>query len=82
MVLKIVLPLLFGLTIKRRVQLAKSELKKQLVSYKSYINDIPNVIDPCKMCKFIDENKLSHVDNTDICKKCCWYYDSKFEVGD
>ena len=31
--------------------MAKLELKEQLQSYESYINDIPNVIDPCKQCK-------------------------------
>ncbi len=29
----------------------KTELKDQLESYEGYINDIPLVIDPCKMCK-------------------------------
>ena len=31
--------------------MAKKELKEQLKSYEGYINDIPLVIDPCKMCK-------------------------------
>ena len=29
----------------------------------------------------IDKNKETHVDNIDVCKECCWYYPSKFEVG-
>ena len=53
-----------------------------LASYESYINDIPLVIDPCRMCKYIDANKESHVKNIDVCKMCCWFYDSKFEVGE
>lgn len=35
----------------------KRELKDQLKSYESYINDIPLVIDHCRMCKYIDDNK-------------------------
>ena len=58
----------------------KNELKEQLESYEGYINDIPLVIDPCKMCKLIDKNKETHVDNCFVCQSCCWYYDSKFEV--
>ena len=60
--------------------MAKKEIKEQLKSYEGYINDIPLVIDPCRMCKYIDANKQSHIKNTEICKLCCWYYDSKFEV--
>lgn len=60
--------------------MAKKELNEQLKSYEGYINDIPLVIDPCRDCEFIDDNKQSHFDNTDMCKQCCWYYDSKFEI--
>ena len=61
-----------------------------LKSYESYINDIPNVIDPCKQCKVY----IEHNDQWDIgdrlvdgvwkkgaCDDCCWCYSSKFEVG-
>ena len=61
--------------------MAKKELKEQLKSYEGYINDIPFVVDPCKQCKFIDKNKESHFTNTELCKTCCWYYDSTFEVS-
>ena len=37
--------------------MAKKELKEQLKSYEGYINDIPLVIDPCKMCKVYKENR-------------------------
>ena len=60
--------------------MAKKEIKDQLESYEGYINDIPLVIDPCRMCKYIDADKQSHIKNTEICRLCCWYYDSKFEV--
>ena len=70
--------------------MAKKELKEQLKSYEGYINDIPLVIDPCKMCKVFkkkdcwdtghyDRKKDVYIEG--ICKMCCWYYDSKFEVG-
>ena len=68
--------------------MAKKELKEQLKSYEGYINDIPLVIDPCKMCKIYKTKggyDTGHFDNNGdwvegACKMCCWYYDSKFEV--
>lgn len=65
------------------------ELKDQLKSFESYINDIPLVIDPCRMCKVYKEHNGydagdSLVNNEwqkGICDNCCWFYDSKFEVG-
>lgn len=76
--------------------MAKNKIKEQLKSYEGYINDIPLVIDPCKQCnvyKKKDIHKLkegydtghfdSHGDWVEgVCKECCWYYDSKFEVGE
>ena len=68
----------------------KTELKDQLESYEGYINDIPLVIDPCKMCKVYKAKggyDTGHFDSdgqwddSNSCKMCCWYYDSKFEVG-
>lgn len=69
--------------------MAKKELKEQLKSYEGYINDIPLVIDPCKQCKVYLENRGYETSHTDYCgvyirgrcEECCWYYDSKFEVG-
>ena len=67
--------------------MAKKELDEQLKSYEGYINDIPLVIDPCKMCKiykkhngwFMGEFKKGEwVEGA--CKECCWFYDSKFKV--
>ena len=54
-------------------------LKEQLEVLETYINDVPLIIDPCRSCKWIDDNRESHFDNTDMCKQCCWYYDSKFK---
>lgn len=60
--------------------MAKKELKEQLDVFETYINGVPLVIDPCKMCAFIDDDKESHIDNVDMCKQCCWYYDSQFRL--
>ena len=70
------------------MKMAKKELKEQLKSYEGYINDIPLVIDPCKMCKiykkhngwFMSEFKDGEWEEG-TCKQCCWFYDSKFETG-
>ena len=59
----------------------KERLKEQLEVLETYINDIPLIIDPCKNCKWIDDNRESHIKNTDMCKQCCWYYDSQFRSG-
>lgn len=70
--------------------MAKKELSDQLKSFESYVNDIPLVIDPCKMCKVYKEKggyDTGHFSSYDgqweegACNMCCWYYDSKFEVG-
>ena len=70
--------------------MAKKEIKEQLKSYEGYINDIPLVIDPCKMCKVYKENNGYNFgyynENNEYvsgrCRECCWFYDSKFEVGE
>ena len=63
--------------------MAKKELKDQLKSYEGYINDIPLVIDPCKMCKIYKKHNgwFMGEDEEGTCKMCCWFYDSKFEIG-
>ena len=69
--------------------MAKKELNEQLKSYEGHINDIPLVIDPCKMCKVYkkkhgyDVMRYDKEENAWVkgaCEECCWYYDSKFEV--
>lgn len=60
--------------------MAKTELKDQLDVLETYINDVPLIINPCKMCDLIDDNKETHNDNPEICKQCCWYYDSQFRL--
>ena len=68
--------------------MSKPELKDQLESFAGYVNDIPLVIDPCKMCKVFKDNESFDIDHNDeqgnyipgTCTMCCWFYDSKFEV--
>ena len=67
---------------------SKIKLKDQLESYEGYINDIPLVIDPCKMCKIykdhngydIGDRLVNGVWQKGYCDDCCWCYSSKFEV--
>ena len=47
--------------------MSKPELKDQLESFESYVNDIPLVIDPCRMCKNHDESKGF----SETCPICC-----------
>jgi len=70
--------------------MSKPKIKDQLASFESYINDIPLVIDPCKMCNVYRKNNGYDFGSYDkkkdeykkgICSECCWFYDSKFEVG-
>ena len=56
--------------------MSKPELKDQLKSLESYFNDVPLVLDPCKMCKNYDEEKGYKVK----CSACCYWYGSNFEV--
>jgi hypothetical protein len=54
---------------------------KQPQSFESYINDIPLVINPCRLC--VNCTKVcgditTHL--TENCKDCCYFYDSKFKV--
>lgn len=67
--------------------MTKNEIKEQLKSYEGYINDIPLVIDPCKMCKVYKKHNgwfMGEFKNGEwkegACKECCWFYDSKFEM--
>jgi hypothetical protein len=69
--------------------MSKQELKDQIASFESYVNDMPLVIDLCRMCRVYKDNNDSYeytVKNKDgdfvdgRCLSCCWFYDSKFEV--
>ena len=47
------------------------------------IKNIPLCVDPCKMCKRNKNRKKRDFMpdyDLEICKECCWFYDSKFEV--
>lgn len=57
--------------------MSKPKISDQLKSLEGYINDIPLIIDPCKMCKHHSEEKGYDV----FCHVCCWFYNSEFEAG-
>lgn len=59
----------------------EKELKTQLDVLDSYINDIPNIFEVCRLCEFIDNDKQSHFDHVDVCEGCCWHYASKFKMA-
>lgn len=56
--------------------MSKQELENQLKSLESYFNDIPFVLDPCKMCLNYDNEK----GYTEECSTCCYWYGSNFKV--
>ena len=68
--------------------MAKKELKDQLKSLEGYINNIPLIIAPCKMCKVYKEHNgydsgeriVNDEWRKGVCDNCCWFYDSKFEI--
>ena len=69
--------------------MSRPKISDQLKSFESYINDIPLVIDPCKICKVYRKNKGYYEvtvkdkngNYTDgRCTQCSWFYGSKFEV--
>jgi hypothetical protein len=62
---------------RRGEKMSKKELKDQLDVFENYINDIPNVIDPCSQCEFKDR---SIWDNLEKCRGCCYYYSSNFKI--
>ena len=59
-----------------RGSLLKNELRKDLEVCENYINDVPNIFDPCKLCVNWDEKTCYNED----CRECCWYYASKFKL--
>lgn len=61
----------------RRGKKSRKELKDQLEVFENYINDIPNVIDPCSQCEFKDRSIWA---NLEKCKDCCYYYPGNFKI--
>ena len=54
---------------------------ERLKSLESYINDIPLVINPCRLCvncTGVCGDITTHI--TENCKDCCFFYGSKFKV--
>lgn len=55
--------------------------QEELEVLEKYINDIPLVINPCRLCvncTGIRGDITTHL--TEKCKDCCYFYGSKFEV--
>ncbi len=68
--------------------MSKPKISDQLKSLEGYINDIPLVIDPCRLCDIWKKKKAydtGHEEDGDWvegpCRRCCWYYDSQFVTG-
>ena len=55
---------------------ASNPLREDLEVCENYINDVPNIFDPCKLCVNWDEKTCYNED----CRECCWYYASKFKL--
>ena len=56
-------------------------MKKGVEILESYINDIPLVINPCRLCvncTGVQDGLITHL--VENCKDCCYFYGSKFEV--
>lgn len=54
---------------------------EQLQSFESYINDIPLVINPCRLCvncTGVRGDITTHL--TENCVDCCYFYGSNFKV--
>ena len=60
-----------------RGSLLKNELREDLEVCENYINDVPNIFDPCKMCENWNEKEGYKAGE---CGECCWYYASKFRL--
>lgn len=60
--------------------MSKDKITDQLDVLESYLNDIPMIIDPCRMCGHARNYKDGFADYGEECRECCYYYDSKFEV--
>ena len=53
----------------------KEKIKDQLEEFEMYLNDIPMILDPCRMCKnYTNENY------SEACSVCCYFYGSCFEL--
>lgn len=54
-----------------------TEQMKKLKVLESYINDVPLIVDPCRLCKHKVNGRYQNE-----CGECCYYYASKFEIKD
>jgi hypothetical protein len=54
-------------------------MKRKPTPLERCAEELPKMLDPCPVCKFIDKNRLTHHDNIKVCQSCCWYYLSQFK---
>lgn len=73
----------------QKQRLLRNKTMKDKKSFTDLIKNIPLCINPCKMCKIYKKhNKYDAGDRLvkgvwgkGVCDGCCWFYDSKFEIG-
>lgn len=64
-----------GSNYKERIK--KESLKELRESVKQAIHSFPLAVNPCELCKHKDRFKT---ENLEVCKVCCYYYPSRFEL--
>ena len=56
----------------------KKEVEKDIEAMERYFNELPALMDPCKICKHKEEDTGHDIT---ICPKCCYYHPSLFEIS-
>ena len=54
-------------------------MKRKPTKFEEWVNGIIMVVDPCRLCAYIDKNGVGHSENIEVCKRCCWYHPSQFK---
>ena len=54
----------------------ENKLYSNLQVLENYINDVPMIINPCRLC----ENCNDEIHNTKVCVDCCYFYGSKLKI--
>jgi hypothetical protein len=54
------------------------DMNKQTAILENNINDIPLIIDPCRLCK--KRQGTPNGSFAEECFECCYFYGSKFEA--
>lgn len=58
---------------KKQILIKKQQSELEVLE--KYINDIPLVLDPCRLCENKKQNEYQVV-----CRECMYYYGSNFKV--